>query len=65
MVVGERVTVTSSAQTITGIVEQIDFLRTVIRTDAYKPYWLPNKARALGHLLLYWASEALHGECHR
>jgi small-conductance mechanosensitive channel len=53
MVVGERVSVTSSSQTITGIVERIDFLRTVIRTDAYKPYWLPNKARALGLFLVH------------
>ncbi len=42
LVVGERVTL-SGAVNVTGVVEQLDFLQTVIRTDTHIPYTLPNK----------------------
>ena len=42
LVVGERVTL-SGAVNVTGVVEQLDFLQTVLRTDTHIPYTLPNK----------------------
>jgi len=45
LVVGERVTL-SGAVNVTGVVEQLDFLQTVIRTDTHIPYTLPNKVHA-------------------
>lgn len=42
LVVGERVSLSGSVN-VTGVVEQLDFLQTVIRTDTHIPYTLPNK----------------------
>ena len=42
LVVGERVTLSGTVN-VTGIVEQLDFLQTVIRTDTHIPYTIPNK----------------------
>ncbi len=44
--VGERVSL-SGAVNVTGVVEQLDFLQPVIRTDTHIPYTLPNKVRML------------------
>ena len=42
LVVGERVSLSGTVN-VTGVVEQLDFLQTVIRTDTHIPYTLPNK----------------------
>ena len=43
LVVGDRVTLAGGLQ-LTGIVEQIDFTRTIIRNDVDIPVSVPNKA---------------------
>ena len=43
---GDRVTLAGGVQ-LTGIVEQIDFTRTIIRNDVDVPVSVPNKVRSL------------------
>ena len=45
LMAGERVTLSVSVN-VTGVVEQLDFLQTVIRTDTHIPYTVPNKVLA-------------------
>lgn len=44
LVVGDRVTLAGGVQ-LTGVVEQIDFTRTIIRNDVDIPVSVPNKVR--------------------
>ena len=52
-VVGDRIDVTTSggARVLTGYVERVDPMRTIMRSDAGLPYMLPNK---VGPLSLPW-----------
>ena len=43
---GDRVTLAGGVQ-LTGIVEQIDFTRTIIRNDVDVPVSVPNKVSSL------------------
>lgn len=44
MVVGDRVTLRGAAEVV-GVVERVDFTRTIIRDDFDTPVSVPNKAR--------------------
>ena len=48
---GDRVTLAGGVQ-LTGIVEQIDFTRTIIRNDVDVPVSVPNKVRSLSRGLV-------------